>query len=193
MKLLPPPGPERRRQLTLLAVLLVVLAGALWWRLGRGFGASPAATALPAGTPAAAGAGGGQLPVPPAVNLDTIGASGTAGQVVRNPFGFGQRNDPAPPGSDFITAPGPITPPSFATAPEPQGPPPIPLLLTGLTRLDAGGRTLVTLKDPSLNVLHQAYEGDIVDGRYRVVKVGVQSVVVSYLDGSGMRTLPLGG
>ena len=62
-----------------------------------------------------------------------------------------------------------------------------------MTVVAAGGRTLVTLKDPTSNVLYQAFEGDVVDGRYRVVRVGVQSVVVSYLDGSGLRTLPLGG
>ena len=52
---------------------------------------------------------------------------------------------------------------------------------------------MVTLRDPATNVLYQAFEGDIVDGRYRVVKVGLESVVLSYLDGSGQRTLALGG
>jgi hypothetical protein len=51
----------------------------------------------------------------------------------------------------------------------------------------------VTLKEPSTNGLYQAFEGDIVDGRFRVVRVGLQSVVLSYLDGSGTRTIPLGG
>lgn len=67
------------------------------------------------------------------------------------------------------------------------------LRLSGMTVAGEGARTLVTLKDAVTGALYQAYEGDIVDGRYRVVKVGVQSVVVSYLDGSGIRTLPLGG
>jgi hypothetical protein len=192
MKLLPPPGPERRRQVTLLAVLLVILAGVLWWRLGPDADLVPATVQAPPGAPAASQTSA-QLAVPPAVRLDALGTTDAAADVVRNPFGFGQRQEPTPPGTDFVTIPGPGSGLSFARESEPQGPPPIPLLLTGLSRLDASGRTLVTLKDPSANVLHQAYEGDIVDGRYRVVKVGVQSVVVSYLDGSGMRTLPLGG
>ena len=50
---------------------------------------------------------------------------------------------------------------------------------------------MVTLKDPGTGGLFHAFEGDIVDGRYRVVKVGTQSVVVSYVDGSGMRTVGL--
>jgi hypothetical protein len=51
---------------------------------------------------------------------------------------------------------------------------------------------MVTLKDPATGALFHAFEGDTVDGRYKLVKVGSQSVVVSYVDGSGMRTLGLG-
>ena len=53
-------------------------------------------------------------------------------------------------------------------------------------------RTMATLKDPATGALFHAFEGDVVDGRYKVVKVGAQSVVVSYVDGSGLRTLGLG-
>ena len=38
-----------------------------------------------------------------------------------------------------------------------------------------------------------AREGEIVDGRYRLVKVGLTSVVVEHLDGRGRTTLPLTG
>jgi hypothetical protein len=53
-------------------------------------------------------------------------------------------------------------------------------------------RTMVTLRDQGTGALFHAFEGDVVDGRYRVVKVGQESVVVSYVDGSGLRTLGLG-
>ena len=52
---------------------------------------------------------------------------------------------------------------------------------------------MVTLKDPAGNAVFQAFEGDVVDGRYRIVKVGSQSVVVSYVDGSGQRTIGMTG
>jgi len=55
------------------------------------------------------------------------------------------------------------------------------------------GRVIVTLKDSTTGALFHASEGEIVDGRYRLLKVGVQSVVVAYLDGSGQRTIALGG
>ena len=38
MKLLPPPGPERRRQLMWLGLLAVVVAALAWYQFGRGPG-----------------------------------------------------------------------------------------------------------------------------------------------------------
>jgi hypothetical protein len=51
---------------------------------------------------------------------------------------------------------------------------------------------MVTLKDLTSGALLTGVEGDVLDGRFRVVKVGVQSVVLSYVDGTGTRTIPLG-
>jgi hypothetical protein len=190
MEFLPPPGPERRRQFVRLSILLVVLAGVLWYWSGPAVPTT--ATSNQAG--AVAPASPGQLPEPEVLKIDALRMSSGLTDSGRNPFVYRQRD--SAPGSSFLTTPqpgpppGPLVPPPV---PVPQGPPAIPLRLTGLTVVQAGGRTLVTLKDPSTNTLYQAFEGDIVDGRYRVVKVGVQSVVVSYLDGSGIRTLPLGG
>jgi len=52
---------------------------------------------------------------------------------------------------------------------------------------------MVTLRDPATGTLFQAFEGDVVDGRYRVLQIGVESATVSYVDGSGVRKLSLGG
>lgn len=193
MEFLPPPGPERRRQVVRLLILVAMLAGVLWYWSGP---AVPAPAASNQAGAAATRATPGQLPVPDPLKLDALRASSELGAAGRSPFVFGQRDTPSAPGASFLTTPqrtpvqGPTTPPPPQV---PQGPPPIPLRLAGLTQVQTGGRTLVTLKDPSSNTVYQAFEGDIVDGRYRVVKVGVQSVVVSYLDGSGIRTLALGG
>ena len=89
--------------------------------------------------------------------------------------------------------PPPPAPPKLDLPPQPVGPPPpppippIPLELVGLHTMP-DGRPLATLKDKS-GAVFQALEGQIVDGRYRLVKVGTQSVVVARLDGSNPRTL----
>jgi hypothetical protein len=36
-------------------------------------------------------------------------------------------------------------------------------------------------------------EGDIILGQYRIVHIGVESVVLEYLDGRGRQTIPLRG
>jgi hypothetical protein len=38
-----------------------------------------------------------------------------------------------------------------------------------------------------------AREGAVVDGKYRLVKVGLDSIVMSYLDGQGQQTIKLTG
>lgn len=191
MKVLPPPGPERSSQVTRLVILLLILAGVLWYWSRPAGSPATASNQARATTPPASGT----LPVPEPIRTDALSHDSGPPEVTRNPFVFSERQAASDPGSSYLTPPDALAPgPPAPLAPrEPQGPPPIPLRLTGLSVVTAGGPTLVTLKDPSTNVLYQAFEGDIVDGRYRVVKVGVQSVVVSYLDGSGMRTLALGG
>jgi hypothetical protein len=116
--------------------------------------------------------------------------------VGRDPFNFGAR--PSPPtalSGRAFTPPPTAGPPAAPPPPPPAGPPPIALKLTGLFVIpgEAGDRSLVTLKDPSSGAVFQAFEGDVVDGRYRVVKIGLQSVVLAYVDGTGQRTIPLGG
>ena len=183
MNLLPPPGPERRRQLTRLGIILAALLVVLWWQW------TPAAPAVPASNvPAAARGETSAMTLPQPLRLDELDAAPAATDVGRNPFAFGE--PPAPPAPMVQFTPAPV---NFAAAPPvPEGPPPIPLRLTGVIVSPGSQRTLVTLKDPSSGTLFHAFEGDVVDGRYRVVKVGEQSVVVSYVDGTGLRTLGLG-
>jgi hypothetical protein len=184
MKVTASSPPARRRQ-AWLVVLLLVLAGVLWLQLRPT--PSPAATSNPV---AVGSAPAPVVALPERVALDTLAEVPELPEARRNPFAFGVRPPPPPPPPQQVLAPTPTAPPP---PPPPSGPPPIALRLTGLTRVSDTGRTMVTLKDPSSSAIYQAFEGDIVDGRYRVVKVGTGSIVVSYLDGSGTRTIPLGG
>jgi hypothetical protein len=36
-------------------------------------------------------------------------------------------------------------------------------------------------------------DGDIIDGRYRIVKIGVESIEVTYVDGRGRQVIRLTG
>jgi hypothetical protein len=187
MKILASTPSERRRQLILLGVLIVAAGVTYWLRM------SPAANA---GAPSAATAdrvqATGPLPVPDEVHLTRLDDVPVLADPGRNPFAYGVRPapPPPPPAPVFSMPTGPVAPPR---PPEPVGPPPIPLKLSGMTTPTPGGRVVVTLQDPSSKATFLASEGDVVDGRYRVVKVGTTSVVVSYVDGTGLRTLPLGG
>ena len=182
MKLLPPPGPERRRQLTRLGIVLLGLTIVAWYQWPQAAPVAPASN-TPAGQSAPA-AQAYTLPEP--VRLGDLDQAPPATEVGRNPFTFGMRPVPVQQVARTMPAISPVV------APVPQGPPPIGLRLAGMMVAPDSTRTMVTLKDPGTGTLFHAFEGDVVDGRYKVVKVGAQSVVVSYVDGSGLRTLGLG-
>lgn len=186
MKWLPAAGTAERQRLLLLGAVMAALLGLWWWTRQP---AEPTTAASKAVT--TEDRNRTPLPVPEALRLATLEDVAVLDEAARNPFGFGVR--PAPPAPTFrpVTAPPPVSVP--LGPPPPQGPPPIGLTLSGITMPTPGGRTLVTLRDPATNTVYVAREGEIIDGRYRVVKVGLESVVVSYVDGSGSRTIPLGG
>ena len=60
----------------------------------------------------------------------------------------------------------------------------------GVIQLPTGKR-LASLSDGK-GVL-MGGEGDVIDGRFRIVKIGVESIVMEYLDGRGRQTIPLRG
>ena len=41
--------------------------------------------------------------------------------------------------------------------------------------------------------IYQGREGDIIEGRYRIVRIGLESVEMTYLDGRGRQTIRLSG
>ena len=41
--------------------------------------------------------------------------------------------------------------------------------------------------------IYQGREGDIIEGRYRILRIGVESVEMAYLDGRGRQTIRLSG
>jgi hypothetical protein len=106
------------------------------------------------------------------------------GSVARNPFRFQPTAPPAPPPDAYrppTVAPGPTLPP------QPAGPPPIPLKFMGVVEMPNGVK-MAALSDCKASTFN-ALEGAIVDGQYRVVKIGIESLVIEYVSGKGRTTL----
>jgi hypothetical protein len=187
---LPPAAPTPRRRLLLLLGLAVAVLALLAWReFGGTVPAGPAAAASNSKTPVMP-TPAAPLALPEPLELAALEPVPAAPETGRNPFRFGV--PPAPPRPIGPPAPVAVPPP---VAPLPSGPPPlppIPLKAPGVEVLP-GGQRVAVLKDPGSGMVFQAAEGQIVDGRYRVVKIGLESVVVSYVDGTGQRTIPFGG
>jgi hypothetical protein len=68
--------------------------------------------------------------------------------------------------------------------------PPIPLKFIGI--LEAPGVGKIALFTDCRST-YQVAEGKDIAGQYRLVKIGVESVVVEYLDGKGRTTLRMSG
>ena len=111
----------------------------------------------------------------------------------RNPFRFQARRAPAAPSR----APARVTPVTPAAPREvvpagPPGPPPIPLRFIGLVDAPTQAGRVAIVSDGRGNVFY-GKEGDIIEGRYKVLKIGVESVELSYIDGRGRQTIRLSG
>jgi hypothetical protein len=89
---------------------------------------------------------------------------------------------PAPPRPAPPPAPDPNAPP-----PPPPPPPPIALKLVAIVQ--GSGPPIAALSD-GRDVFH-GREGEIIDGRYRIIKIGVESIDISYVDGRGQQRIRL--
>jgi hypothetical protein len=108
----------------------------------------------------------------------------------RNPFRFYVKPPPPPPPPPKFVPPPPPPPVDPNYVPPPPPPPPIPLKFIGTMEQ---GKTRVAIFSDGRGLPQYAPEGGIVLGQYRVVRIGVESVVMEYLDGRGRQTIPMRG
>jgi hypothetical protein len=73
---------------------------------------------------------------------------------------------------------------------EPPGPPPVPLKFIGFAK-QGQGRLYAVLRDE--RGVYYGAVGDVVEGRYRILRVAADAIEVSYVDGRGRTTIPLSG
>ena len=114
------------------------------------------------------------------------------GEATRNPFRFKQKPPPPapPPPKDKIAMPAPIS--SEPIKPPPIIVPPIPLKLIGILER-ANGVKWAVLSDGKVPTPLYGKDGDIIDGRYQIVKIGTESIEMTYVDGRGKTVIRLNG
>jgi hypothetical protein len=185
--------PERRNQIVL-AVVLVVLAITIY----RAWSSSPAVVAptLPSGAtpkPQATSASRGAVPAAPDVHLRALEEERPKPvSAERNLFKFKPKPPPPPP-------PPPPTvedrPPVVVNAP-PPGPPPVPppppIAMKFIGVVEGVQASKIAVLSDGRNVFH-GREGDVIEGRYRILRIGAESIEMAYLDGRGRQTIRLTG
>ena len=113
------------------------------------------------------------------------------GAAARNPFRFQPKVVAPPPPTRPLSQPVIEAP---RVAPLPSGPPPvppIPLKLIGVLERENGVKWAI-LSDGKSGPMY-GKDGDIVDGRYVIVKIGTESVEITYTDGRGRQVIRLTG
>jgi len=110
----------------------------------------------------------------------------------RNLFRFRPKPPPPPP----PTPVAPVERPPVTVAPPGPGgpPPPPPIVLKFIGTVEAPGRSAqkIAVLSDGRNVFH-GREGDIIEGRFRILQIGAESIEMAYLDGRGRQTIRLTG
>jgi hypothetical protein len=182
-------GPVGRpRPWLVIALGVVVAVYAVTWLIP---GKSAAPAARPS-KPRAAATTGAQTAVPD-VKLEELNQPrpGTVGGQ-RNPFRFYVPPPPPPPPVPEVTLkPQPVQTEQPVLPPAPVGPPPITLKFIGIMEGVPGVGKVAAFSDCRSTM--RGREGDIIDGRYRLVRIGIESVVMEYPDGRGRTTIRMSG
>jgi len=182
------PANEQGRVRFLLIVLGIVAAGALIYAMWPAAGPStaPSNQGRDARKPQATSGTAPSLEV--RLNDLKQPPPGSA-ESTRNPFRFYVKPLPPPPQPPAVKAP-PAPPGPGQPDYRPPPPPPIPLKFIGILEQ---GKTKVAIFSDGKGQPVYAREGETVLGQYKLIKIGVESVTMSYLDGRGMQTIPMRG
>jgi hypothetical protein len=178
----------RRERLLIVVAGAVALAAALFvWRQSRG-----STSAAAAGIPVAAPAG----PDVPAIGLDRLTRPSAPVRVGRRdlfdfasipaPVSAEQAARPAPPPSTLAAAPTPVPTPAG-----PPPPPPINVKYIGSVEAEKGPKVAFFLTEQKEVLTGQV--GDTVMNRFKVVRIGIESVDVQDVGSGQVRRLPLRG
>jgi hypothetical protein len=178
-----------RRQLLLLVALVIIGTALVVWRM-------PSTSVGDAGTAVRAG-GSGEAPRAGSavgdIRLESLEHREDEDSTPsRDVFRFGARRE----ASAAVASSRPVDPAPVDTVPPaptgPPPPPPIPLRYIGYLGQAGEVPRVAVLSDGRGNVFN-GKEGDIIEGRYRVLRVGTDSADLIYVDGRGRQTIRLSG
>ena len=110
----------------------------------------------------------------------------------RNLFRFQPRPAPSPAAESRPAAVPQPAAPAIAMPSGPPPPPPIPLRFIGLVDAPSQAGRVAIFSDGRNNVFY-GKDGDIIEGRYKVLKVSQDAAELSYVDGRGRQTIRLTG
>lgn len=179
--------PERKRLYGLLAMLGVTIAGAtIYQLLPEQTAAGQARVLAKAGRRAEAA----KAVTAPDVHLQALKAERPepGEQPARDLFRFKPKAAPARPAARALPPQSVTAPPSPPPGPTVQ---PIALRFIGLVEATLQAQKIAILTDG--RGIYRGREGDIIEGRYRVLRIGVESVDMANLDGTGRQTIRLSG
>ena len=187
----------------LLALLLMTAMAYVATRMFSGAPASSAVPTTPARQQGRTPANGQLDPKSLDVRVESLGQKAAPLEdPKRNIFRFQPVAPPPPPPGSIVArpTPAPEIPPD---PPKPIGPPPPPPIrdtvkFIGIVETARGKIGAFSIWDAQARecrgVPSAAREGEVIEGRFRVVRLGVESATLAYLDGKGQpETLPLNG
>ena len=180
--------PKRGRELTLAAAAMVLIAIVAWALLRNT--PNPGGAAAGSGTTAASTAQARAKNPLMEVDLKALEAERPEpGDGTRNPFQFKPKLPPPPPPSAVITTPQQQAAEQAANTPvEPPELPRIPLKYIGdMSDPNDPSKRIAILSDARST--YYGREGGIIEGRYRILRIGVESIELAYLDGRGRQTI----
>jgi hypothetical protein len=188
-----------RSRLLVLGTLVVVLAAVIMRMVWPATSSAPAAASNPAAaTPARRAPNTPAAPTAPAapagagVHLEALNAERPKPETERNLFRFKPKAPPPPPPAAVATAP-PVSAPVIPAGPPPPPPlAPITLKFIGIVEAPSHNEKIAILSD-GRNAPFYGKEGAIIEGRFRILKIGVESVELAYADGRGRQTIRLTG
>jgi hypothetical protein len=91
-----------------------------------------------------------------------------------------------------VEAVRPVQPAPVPVPAGPPPPPPIPLRLIGMLNAPTQAGRVAVFSDGRGNTFN-GREGDIIEGRYRLLRIGADNVEVAYTDGRGRQVIRLSG